>query len=118
MQRVLTSLLGYVGVVFLLNACGGGNPASTNPNPTFVTPTITWAMPVPITYGTALSTSQLNATANYAGIFTYSPASGTMLAAGTHTLTATFATSDHGQQGDTYDHLGEFPRGACRHGAR
>ncbi|MBT1073648.1 MBG domain-containing protein, partial [Pelotalea chapellei] len=33
------------------------------------TPTITWAVPAPITVGTALSATQLNATANVPGSF-------------------------------------------------
>ncbi|WP_433969096.1 beta strand repeat-containing protein [Tunturiibacter gelidiferens] len=55
--------------------------------------TVTWATPAAITYGTALSASQLNATASVPGTFTYSPASGT-LAAGTHTLSVTFTPTD------------------------
>ena len=55
------------------------------------TPTITWATPAAITYGTALSATQLNATSNVAaGTFSYSPASGTTPSAGTQTLTTTF----------------------------
>lgn len=46
------------------------------------TPIITWANPSAIAYGTALSATQLNATASVAGTFTYSPASGTILNAG------------------------------------
>ncbi|MBT1073043.1 MBG domain-containing protein, partial [Pelotalea chapellei] len=63
---------------------------------TKVTPTITWATPAAITYGTALSATQLNATAGgVAGTFTYSPASGTVLNAGNNqTLTATFTPTD------------------------
>ena len=57
------------------------------------TPTITWATPAPITYPTALSGAQLDAASSVAGKFTYSPASGTVLLAGTHTLTATFTPS-------------------------
>jgi hypothetical protein len=57
-------------------------------------PTITWPAPAAITYGTALSSTQLNATANYPGTFTYSPASGTVPGAGTQTLNATFTPSD------------------------
>jgi hypothetical protein len=37
---------------------------------------ITWATPVPITYGTALSSTQLDATASVPGAFVYSPAAG------------------------------------------
>jgi uncharacterized membrane protein len=58
------------------------------------TPTISWATPATITYGTALSATQLNATSTIAGTFSYSPASGTVLTAGLQTLTATFTPSD------------------------
>src|SRR5262249_20891280 len=47
------------------------------------TPTITWNNPADITYGTALGATQLNATASVPGTFTYTPASGTLLNAGT-----------------------------------
>ncbi|MBS1821245.1 MAG: hypothetical protein JST61_04635 [Acidobacteria bacterium] len=58
------------------------------------TPTVSWANPAAITYGTALSSTQLNATASVPGSFVYSPASGTVLAAGTRTLTVTFTPTD------------------------
>jgi hypothetical protein len=58
------------------------------------TPTITWATPAPITYGTALSATQLNASSTVAGSFTYSPVAGTVLAAGAQPLTATFTPTD------------------------
>jgi sugar lactone lactonase YvrE len=58
------------------------------------TPAITWATPAAIAYGTALSATQLNASSNVAGTFTYSPAAGTVLAAGSQTLTATFMPTD------------------------
>jgi Divergent InlB B-repeat domain len=63
------------------------------------TPTITWANPAAITYGTALSGTQLDATATYnganvAGTFTYSPAKGTVLGAGTQTLSVLFTPSN------------------------
>src|SRR6185503_7857546 len=45
------------------------------------TPTITWPTPADIVYGTPLSGTQLNATANVPGSFVYSPLSG-MLNAG------------------------------------
>ena len=57
-------------------------------------PVITWATPAPITYGTPLGVTQLNATANVAGTFVYSPAAGTVLPAGTQTLSATFTPAD------------------------
>ena len=58
------------------------------------TPTITWTTPVAIPYGTALSATQLNASASTAGTLTYTPASGTVLTAGSHTLNVSFAPTD------------------------
>jgi len=58
------------------------------------TPTITWATPPAITYGTKLSGTQLDASSTIAGAFTYSPASGTVLSAGSNTLTATFTPTN------------------------
>ena len=57
-------------------------------------PIVTWNAPSAITYGTALGASQLNATADVAGTFTYTPAASTVLAAGNQSLTATFTPSD------------------------
>jgi len=58
------------------------------------TPAITWATPAAITYGTPLSATQLNASSSVAGTFTYSSAAGTVLNAGTQTLTATLTPTD------------------------
>jgi hypothetical protein len=58
------------------------------------TPTITWAAPAAITYGTALSSTQLDASSTVAGTFSYSPAAGTVLTAGSHAITATFTPTD------------------------
>ncbi len=58
------------------------------------TPAITWKTPAAITYGTALSATQLDATANTAGAFVYSPLSGTVLTAGSKTLSVTFTPTD------------------------
>jgi len=55
---------------------------------------VTWATPAAITYGTALSGTQLNATASVAGSFSYSPASGAVLNAGSQTLSVTFTPTD------------------------
>jgi hypothetical protein len=54
------------------------------------TPTVTWATPAPITYGTPLSATQLNATASTGGTFKYTPAAGKVLTAGSQTLSVTF----------------------------
>ena len=58
------------------------------------TPTVIWAAPPAITYGTALSALQLNATSTTPGSFTYSPVAGTMLQAGLHMLSVTFTPTD------------------------
>ena len=59
------------------------------------TPVITWNNPADLIYGTALSATQLNATANVAGIFTYAPVLGTVLnAANGQTLHADFTPTD------------------------
>ena len=58
------------------------------------TPVLTWSNPPAITYGTALSAAQLNATANVAGSFVYSPAAGTVLGAGSQILSVTFTPTD------------------------
>jgi hypothetical protein len=57
-------------------------------------PTITWPTPANIVYGTALSGTQLDATASVPGAFSYAPATGTVLSVGPHTLTATFSPTD------------------------
>jgi len=58
------------------------------------TPVINWTTPAPITYGTSLSATQLNATANVPGTFAYSPATGTVLGAGSRPLSVTFTPTD------------------------
>jgi hypothetical protein len=65
------------------------------------TPVITWAAPAAIAYGTALSATQLDATvtdatgAVLAGSTLYTPPAGTILTAGTHSLTALFKPTDN-----------------------
>jgi hypothetical protein len=58
-------------------------------------PIITWPDPAAITYGTALSGTQLNATADVSGTFTYSPPAGTVPNADSGlVLNVTFTPSD------------------------
>src|SRR5205823_4980515 len=57
-------------------------------------PVITWANPASITYGTALSATQLNATASVPGTLVYAPATGSIPASGTDTLSVTFTPTD------------------------
>jgi uncharacterized repeat protein (TIGR03803 family) len=63
------------------------------------TPTVNWATPAAITDGTALSATQLDASATFngnavAGTFAYNPSAGTVLAAGSQTLKVTFTPTD------------------------
>jgi len=58
------------------------------------TPSIAWATPAPITYGTPLGAAQLNASANVPGSFSYSPAAGTILPVGAQALKVTFTPTD------------------------
>jgi trimeric autotransporter adhesin len=58
------------------------------------TPPISWSNPAAITYGTALSSTQLDASSTLAGAFVYSPSSGTVLSAGSQTLSVTFNPTD------------------------
>jgi sugar lactone lactonase YvrE len=58
------------------------------------TPTIIWTTPIAITYGTALSATQLNANSPVAGTFSYSPPAGTLLGGGSQTLSLKFTPSD------------------------
>ena len=58
------------------------------------TPSFTWNNPADISYGTPLSSSQLNATAGVPGVFVYTPAAGTVLNAGNgQTLSVVFTPS-------------------------
>ena len=57
-------------------------------------PTITWANPAPIAYGTLLSATQLNATASVPGTFLYTPAASTAPAVGSQTLSVLFTPTD------------------------
>ena len=81
------------------------NPITTTGGSTFdyciyavgsaaLVPTLTWTNPAPIIYGTALSSNQLNATANIPGSFAYTPTNGTVLDAGTNTLSVLFTPTD------------------------
>jgi Bacterial Ig-like domain (group 3)/FG-GAP-like repeat len=60
-----------------------------------ITPVITWAAAPTISYGTALSSTQLNATSGgVAGALVYVPSAGTLLTAGTNPLSVTFTPSN------------------------
>ncbi len=57
-------------------------------------PVISWPAPAPIVYGAVLSGAELNASAYVPGTLVYSPAAGTVLPSGTHTLNASFTPTD------------------------
>ena len=57
-------------------------------------PILTWPAPAAIMYGTALSNRQLDAATSISGKFTYSPALGTVLGTGQHTLSVAFTPTD------------------------
>jgi uncharacterized protein (TIGR02145 family) len=61
-------------VLILANSCKKDETTASKNNPI-----ITWDNPLDITYGTLLSATQLNATADVPGIFVYTPAIGTKL---------------------------------------
>ncbi len=63
------------------------------------TPTILWAAPAAIAYGTALSSTQLDASASFnnasvAGTYVYSPAAGAVPSVGQQTLNVSFTPSN------------------------
>jgi Flp pilus assembly CpaE family ATPase len=58
------------------------------------TPVLNWPAPEPLTYGTALSAAQLNASASVSGSYVYTPAEGTELAVGEHTPSVIFTPDD------------------------
>ena len=95
------------------------------------TPTITWANPADIAYGTALGSTQLDATANYPGTFIYAPPGGHGSARADQRDPVGDVHSDrpadynpvdgdrHDQchSGDAHHHLGRPRRHHLRHGA-
>jgi len=58
------------------------------------TPEITWSKPADIIYETALNSTHLDASASVDETYTYTPASGTVLSAGTQTLHVDFIPTD------------------------
>ena len=57
-------------------------------------PGITWDPPTDVPYGTPLGASQLDASADIAGSYAYSPPAGTVLSAGATTLSVLFTPTD------------------------
>jgi len=85
----------HMFTVYSQDAVGNQSPSSTVAyNVAQATPTITWAMPAPIVLGTPLGSTQLDATANTTGTFTYTPPATTVLPAGNQTLSVLFTPTD------------------------
>ena len=80
--------------------------ATTTITVTPATPVIAWDAPGTIVYGTALSSVQLDASANLPGTLSYTPAAGTILGTGSDTLSVTFTPQRHSRlhDGDGTDH--------------
>lgn len=83
---------------------GWGTPNGSNminallPGLSPITPALAWSTPTPVVYGTALSASQLSATAIVPGSFAYNPTNGAVLNAGATVLSVVFTPND------TYDY--------------
>ena len=86
----------HVGHSQIISAIAAGSGYAQSPvraaaySITPATPVINWTTPAPIYFGTALSSTQLNATTTAPGTLTYNPPAGTVIAAGADTLTASF----------------------------
>jgi len=94
----------HAGTYPLIPAITDGNYNATLTDGTLTVsptgPVVSWSQPAAISYGTALSGTQLDATAsfngsNVTGTFTYTPAAGTVLNAGKNqTLSVSFMPGD------------------------
>ena len=85
----------YTVTIRATDNCGANTDVSFPLGIVKATPVITWNNPADLTYGPALDATQLNATANVAGVFIYQPAAGTILKAGNaQKLTANFIPTD------------------------
>jgi hypothetical protein len=78
--------VGFYDIKLFTNTLSSINYTITAENGIFeittASTTVTWNDPADIVYGTALDGTQLNATANVAGTFDYTPVAGTILNAG------------------------------------
>jgi uncharacterized protein (TIGR02145 family) len=76
-KRIQINLLTAIGIVFFL-----ANSCKKDESIVIKDPKINWANPADITVGTLLSATQLNAIANVAGTYIYTPPIGTSLSLG------------------------------------
>jgi putative nucleotidyltransferase with HDIG domain len=86
---------GDKSITVFTSAPGGGISNAQTLTVNKMTPTVTWDNPADIVYGTALSSTQLCATASVPGTFLYTPDFGAMLLAGSsQTLHVDFTPTD------------------------
>ena len=107
-QPFATPILDAAGNLYGTTATDGVNSGTTGGVVFEITPpqpTITWPTPAAIAYGTKLSTTRLDAkayapgaTTTLPGKYVYTPAAGTVLTAGTHTLSVLFTPTSKGYQ--------------------
>ena len=84
----------YTGDVYYA-ATGAAGETAGSLTVSKIATTISWANPASIVYGTALGSTQFDATASVPGTYTYTPAAGTILGAGNNqTLSVAFTPSD------------------------
>jgi sugar lactone lactonase YvrE len=93
---VLSAGTHTLSVTFTPGNTNYGGVTTTNVSLTVMqaAPVLTWGNPASLIAGTPLSSNQLNATANVPGNYAYNPTNGTILSAGTHTLSVTFTPND------------------------
>jgi hypothetical protein len=91
---VAASLIATVGTASVTVSTSGASSSGAPFAITQGTPSISWPAPAAITYGTALSAAQLNATSATPGTLVYTPSLGTMLNAGMHPLSVNFTPTD------------------------
>ena len=90
------SLLCFGLTACMASAVNGAVTATSSATPSVgqKVPILRWPAPGAITFGTALSTGQLDATSSVPGTFAYSPAAGAVVPAGPQTLSVTFTPLD------------------------
>ena len=92
-----TAPLGTGAVTVSATAANGGLPGNVTGSDAVSIrgiPVITWSAPAAVTYGTALSSTQLDASCSVPGTLAYTPPLNTVLSAGTHTLSVTCTPTD------------------------
>jgi hypothetical protein len=80
----LKNRLVFLGLITIIASMFNNCTKEDTPTKTKKNPVITWDNPAEISYGTPLSSAQLNATADIEGTFVYTPAIGTKLEVGTN----------------------------------